>query len=294
VEYELTNKKTILVVGIVKDIYKSIEKDIANIEKALKIFKTVNWFLVESDSKDQSLKKLGEIANKRSNFQFVSLGSLQKSNESRTIGMSLARNRYLSEIRLNENFSQVDLVAIADFNGLNDELNEQGIYSCFMRSDWDACFANQTGRYYDIWALRHPLWSPNDSWQQLNFYREFVKFPERALRISLGSRMIHIPKKNNWIEVDSAFGGFGLYKRDALNEGEYSGITSNGTPICEHVPFHAELRKNGKRLFVNPALINTKSTDHSKRFKLKGTMYRLLKYPFKIIRKWFKKFLKKK
>ena len=46
-EYELTNKKTILVVGIVKDIYKSIEKDIANIENALKIFKTVNWFLVE-------------------------------------------------------------------------------------------------------------------------------------------------------------------------------------------------------------------------------------------------------
>ena len=284
-EYELTNKKTILVVGIVKDIYKSIEKDIANIENALKIFKTVNWFLVESDSKDQSIKKLEEIAKKKSNFQFVSLGALQKSNESRTIGMSLARNRYLSEIRLSDNFSQVDLVAIADFNGLNNKLNEQGIYSCFMRSDWDACFANQTGRYYDIWALRHPLWSPNDCWQQLSFYREFFKFPERALRISLGSRMIHIPKKNNWIEVDSAFGGFGLYRRDALNEGEYSGITSNGTPICEHVPFHIEMRKNGKKLFVNPALINTNSTDHSKRFKISGTIYRLLKYPFKIIRK---------
>ena len=289
-EYELTNKKTILVVGIVKDIYKSIEKDIANIENALKIFKTVNWFLVESDSKDQSIKKLEEIAKKKSNFQFVSLGALQKSNESRTIGMSLARNRYLSEIRLSDNFSQVDLVAIADFNGLNNELNEQGIYSCFMRSDWDACFANQTGRYYDIWALRHPLWSPNDCWQQLSFYREFFKFPERALRISLGSRMIHIPKKNNWIEVDSAFGGFGLYRRDALNEGEYSGITSNGTPICEHVPFHTEMRKNGKKLFVNPALINTNSTDHLKRFKISGTIYRLLKYPFKIIRKWLKKF----
>ena len=284
-EYELTNKKTILVVGIVKNIYKSIEKDIANIENALKIFKTVNWFLVESDSKDQSIKKLEEIAKKKSNFQFVSLGALQKSNESRTIGMSLARNRYLSEIRLSDNFSQVDLVAIADFNGLNNKLNEQGIYSCFMRSDWDACFANQTGRYYDIWALRHPLWSPNDCWQQLSFYREFFKFPERALRISLGSRMIHIPKKNNWIEVDSAFGGFGLYRRDALNEGEYSGITSNGTPICEHVPFHTEMRKNGKKLFVNPALINTNSTDHSKRFKISGTIYRLLKYPFKIIRK---------
>ena len=215
----------------------------------------------------------------------MSLGALQKSNESRTIGMSLARNRYLSEIRLSDNFSQVDLVAIADFNGLNNKLNEQGIYSCFMRSDWDACFANQTGRYYDIWALRHPLWSPNDCWQQLSFYREFFKFPERALRISLGSRMIHIPKKNNWIEVDSAFGGFGLYRRDALNEGEYSGITSNGTPICEHVPFHTEMRKNGKKLFVNPALINTNSTDHSKRFKISGTVYRLLKYPFKIIRK---------
>lgn len=280
-----TNQMSILVTGIVRDISETIEKDIQVIQNALQNFREIHWFLVESNSQDQSVAALQNLSMNKPNFSYVSLGRAQDTIGSRTIGMALARNRYLTEIRNNATYTAIDLVAVADFNGLNDKLKAEGIESCFMRSDWDACFANQSGRYYDIWALRHPLWSPNDCWQQLDFYRQFKKFPERALRISLGNRMIKIPSKGDWIEVDSAFGGFGIYRRNALDEGNYSGVETNGVPICEHVPFHAGLRRNGKKLFINPSLINTKSTDHSQRMNLFHTFIRLLKYPSKMVKK---------
>jgi hypothetical protein len=282
------------VTGIVKDISKTIDSDLSQIENALSDFKEVLWFLVESDSKDSSVEKLEKLSKSRKNFRYISLGSIQDAGKPRTIGMARARNICLEEAKSYVPYKEVDYVAVSDFNRLNSRLSVMGIRSCFENPIWDACFANQSGRYYDVWALRHPLWSPNDCWQQHAFFRKFYRFPELALNASVRNRMIHIPRNSDWIEVDSAFGGFGIYHRETYLLGSYTGITSENLPICEHVPFHAELRKNGKRLFVNPALINTKSTDHSKRFKLKGTMYRLLKYPFKFIRKWFKKFLKKK
>ena len=96
--------------------------------------------------------------------------------------------------------------------------------------------------------------------------------------------MIHVPRKSEWIQVESAFGGFGIYKRDVLLTGEYSGIKLDGSPICEHVPFHSSLTQSGRKLFINPNLINTKSTDHSQRMNIFNSVYRLIKYPLKIIK----------
>lgn len=284
-ENNVLNQKTIIVMGIVRNVFNSIEKDVSIIKKALKNFKEVHWFLVESDSSDESVSKLKEISERESNFSFVSLGKIQNSSNSRTIGLSTARNRYLSELRENPKYKTLDYIAVSDFNGLNNKLSHIGIQSCFTRSDWDACFANQLGRYYDIWALRHFLWSPNDCWQQLNFYRKYIKFPERALSLSIKSRMIHIPSGSEWIEVDSAFGGFGIYRRETLEIGTYFGNDFNGIPICEHVSLHLELRKHGKKLFINPSMINARSTDHSRRTYFPSTIYRLSKYPYKLLKK---------
>ena len=101
--------------------------------------------------------------------------------------------------------------------------------------------------------------------------------------------MIRIPKKSQWIEVDSAFGGFALYRPEAIGNALYEGLTAVGDAICEHVPFHAEMRKNQKKLFINPNLINARSTDHTHRMNLGGTMFRIAKYPLKFIKAWIVK-----
>jgi hypothetical protein len=283
------NGLTILVTGIVRNVASTIERDVINIEKALRDFHSIKWFLVESDSADQTIDQLTSLSSRNENFRFTTLGQIQKIGEPRTVAMAEARNRYLREMRENTEYKGIDLLAISDFNGLNSKLTEAAVSSCFQIEDWDACFANQSGRYYDIWALRHPLWSPNDCWQQLSFYRRYYKFPEFALAASVRSRMIRIPQRSPWIEVDSAFGGFALYRPDAIGNAEYKGLTIEGNAVCEHVPFHAQMRRNQKKLFINPQLINTKSTDHSIRMNLSSTLLRLTKYPFKILSVWVAK-----
>lgn len=272
------NELTILVAGIVKNVANTIQQDFSTIQKCLADFYEVKWFLVESDSEDDTIDVLKSLSQSNNSFRFVSLGKIQKAEHPRTIGMAIARNKYLQELRENSEYKNIDILAVADFNGLNSKLTRESINSCFEIETWDACFANQSGRYYDIWALRHPIWSPNDCWQQHEFFRKYYRFPEYALSLSIRSRMIHIPLDNDWIEVESAFGGFALYKVASLAHGKYEGISPDGQAICEHVPFHKTMRDNQKRLFINPKLINTHSTDHSARMGFLQTILRILKY----------------
>lgn len=271
---------SIAIVGIVRDIEKSIEKDISRLSDAFSRFDEINWFLVESGSSDKSDEVLCKLSDKNAKFNFVSIPIQQSA--SRTENMAAARNRYLEYLRANSRFKNFEYIVIADFNNLNNKLSHQEVQTCFKRDDWDVVAANQSGRYYDIWALRHPLWSPNDCWDQHAFYRRYIKFPERAITYAIRSRMIKIPRKSEWIEVDSAFGGLAIYKSHLFDsDGKYVGITKNNMRVCEHVPFHATLKEEGARIMINPAFINTRSTDHSLRVNLFFTFSRILGYPFK-------------
>jgi hypothetical protein len=85
--------------------------------------------------------------------------------------------------------------------------------------------------------------------------------------------MAQLNPQAEWIEVESAFGGLAIYRREALLEGRYNGVR-DGEGICEHVPLHAELRAKGRRIFINPALINANRTDHSGRVQLRVRLRR--------------------
>ena len=76
--------------------------------------------------------------------------------------------------------------------------------------------------------------------------------------------MIHIPLNSKWIQVDSAFGGLAVYRRSEIYNAEYTGIDHNNSEVCEHVAFHKTIRDNNGLIFINPMLINTTYTEHSK------------------------------
>lgn len=274
--------QNIAVVGIVKDVEETIFDDYERIKNSLSEFRSIKWFIVESDSSDSSLKKLSKISSEDSSFSFTSLGKINEKGQSRTIGMADARNHYLDELKGNSKYQKIDFVIVADFNNLNSLVSKEAIATCFERVDWDACFANQTKKYYDIWALRHNLWSPNDCWEQHGFLRKYWKIPELALYASVQSRMIHIPIDSEWIQVESAFGGLAIYKKNVLLEATYSGTKPDGAPICEHVPLNLSLSQSGYRLFINPAFINTDSTDHTENAFFRGVFKRIIRYPTKL------------
>ena len=272
-------EKPVLVVGIVKDIEKTLKRDIINIGKALSFFQDVHWFLVESGSSDNSKQILSELKNTNKHFFYTSIDIPNKSYEIRTERMATARNKYLAYIREHINLVEYPYIVIADFNLLNKQISIESVLSSWSRSDWDVVTANQSARYYDIWALRHPLWSPNDCWEQHEFLKKYIKIPEIVNSYSLRSRMIKIPKDSNWIEVDSAFGGFAIYKSSFFqNNAFYEGKNDAGNMICEHVAFNRKIKELGARIFINTNLINAHYTDHSRRMTVFFTFLRLLKY----------------
>ena len=77
-----------------------------------------------------------------------------------------------------------------------------------------------------------------------------------ALQSAVYSRMISINHDKTPIEVDSAFGGLGIYKKSAILSSSYIGVDDNREEFCEHVHLHTVMREKGLRLYIVPSLIN--------------------------------------
>jgi glycosyltransferase involved in cell wall biosynthesis len=272
-EHKPIDAASLLIVGCVRNGAKTLGRAVETLARATAGFALVRFLIVESDSTDDTLAELQRLRNQRAGFQFTSLGALAEQMPARTERIAACRNRYLDELRLDAQYAQVDYVMVADLDGVNDDLRAEAVATCWAsQQPWDVVTANQRDAYYDIWALRHPDWCPVDCHDQYSRLRAMFDKP-RAKDIAIHSRMVPLSPQAEWIEVDSAFGGLAIYRREALLAGRYNGICE-GRSVCEHVPLHAALRARGYRIFINPALINADRTDHSARVGLGGRLRR--------------------
>jgi len=254
---------SILVVGATRSSGDKIEKSILDLHKSLCFFSQIHWLIIESDSNDDTVSKLQSLANSICNFKYKALGGLESTLPLRTQRIAHCRNVYLDELNNNKQYNKIDYVIVADLDGVNNLLSDCSLLSCWERNDWDVCTANQRGPYYDIWALRHYIWSPNDYWQHFHFLRKHNVKTEKALFISKFSRMITIPEDAEWIGVDSAFGGIAIYRKDVLKDAKYIGLTKSNEEVCEHITLHEGIIKKGGRIFINPKFINASYTEHT-------------------------------
>lgn len=266
-EHKPINAAALVVVGCVRNGAKTVRRAVETLARATAGFANVRFLVVESDSTDHTLAQLERLRQQSGRFDFVSLGRLAERIPARTERIAHCRNRYLEELRTNELYAAADYVMVADLDGVNNDLRRGAVETCWRGAvPWDVVTANQRDAYYDIWALRHPDWCPVDCHQQYTRLRAMFGHP-RALAIAIHSRMARLSPRAAWIEVDSAFGGLAIYRREALLAGNYSGVQA-GQSVCEHVPLHAQLRAEGLRIFINPALINAHRTDHSARIRM--------------------------
>ena len=258
------SNSSILVAGVARNCEKTIENDVLRLAESLKGCKALAWLVVESDSADKTQDALGSLESSLAGFRFLSLGSLQQAMPIRTGRLAHCRNVYLDELASNPLYAGVDYVVVADLDGVNNLVTAEAMASCWDRTDWDVCTANQRGPYFDIWALRHPLWSPNDCWQQYHFLVAHKASKEASLWASMYTKMITVDESSEWIEVDSAFGGLAVYRRHVLAGVHYVGLDEAGDTVCEHVSLHRQIKANGHRIFINPKLINTADTDQAR------------------------------
>jgi len=252
-----------VVVGVVRDCSRCLAIEVARMRRALSGAKQVHFLLVESDSTDDTIEVLRSIRASTPCFSFVSLGSLDSMYPARTERIAACRNVYLDRIRQDPAYAATDYVVVVDWDGVNSLITSRAIESCWSRSDWDVCTANQRGYYYDIWALRHALWSPNDYEQAKKFLRSYGVGRYRSQIATVMSRMISISLDSPWIQVESAFGGLAIYKKSIIESCSYSGRLVTGHAICEHVPLHMQITGSGGRIFINPAMVNCGFVEHT-------------------------------
>ena len=265
--------KKVVIVGTISNGEKQLEKNLLKLIRSLEDFYIVEIFLVESDSSDKTVEVLETLNRKLSNFNYVQLGELKVSIPDRIERIRFCRNVYAQHIRNLLQVHEIDFVVVADLDGMNSRITKNGINSSFKFDNWDAVLANQCGGYYDLLALRHDTWCDRDVMLSLRERQELIdktnhkrpltlkRFRQRkefdlARKEIIYNKMLVIPKRSNWIKVNSGFGGLGIYKSWIFKEFDYRLLKDDKPFESEHVAFSKRITTAGGSIFINPMMIN--------------------------------------
>jgi glycosyltransferase involved in cell wall biosynthesis len=244
---------SVRVVGLARNVESTLHREITRLRKVLQgVFKEVTFFVVESDSSDNTVKVLEELSRKFPEFSYSSLGELESREPHRIKRLVRCRNTYVEWLR---NTSHSDYVVVIDFDIRNTKLRSK-----YVKKSIDSLpsaagvFTNQAGRYFDIYALRSAGWSEGDCQSEYWELRKVLP-PEAAKYRAIWSKMRKISRRRAPIEVDSAFGGFGIYK-SWVDQFDYSPIQDSPIQESEHINLHRKIRELGGKLYIHPALMN--------------------------------------
>jgi len=265
----MVSDKSVLITGIARNVARVIPKEIERIEKEFeKIFRSISFLVIESDSTDNTLELLKKIKQNKQNFNYISLGKVEHTLPDRIERLAFCRNSYVKEIRNNDIYNNVDFVAVVDFDIKNNRLNlrELDVMINNFNNEWKAIFANQTGLYFDIYALRKDGWVENDCFTEYEALSKSMKRQE-AKEIAIWSKMKRIKKDSPLITVDSAFGGLGIYRRNVFIYFDYTLIPGRRHE-SEHVSLHKKIRDSNGLLLIVPKMTNFAWGTHNlSRFK---------------------------
>ncbi len=238
----------------------------------------VHWYVIESNSSGQgTLLALEKLKKRVKNFSFLTLGHDPAG--FRTERIARSRNAYLSLVLAKTKGLDLDshLLVVADLDGINKKVRVSASSLQQVSQGRAAIFPVQIGPYYDISALRHHSWNPNHPWLMFADLQGVVG-PSNAFHLAISSKQIRLKGLSKKIEVQSAFGGLGVYPLKEVFESKahYLGIDADGGELCEHVPFNNALSKFGVKLFLDPKFTNATFTEHTRNLHpIVGPMLRL-------------------
>jgi hypothetical protein len=275
----LLHEKHVIFAGIARDCEKFLPKVLETINQLSDLFKESAYVFLENDSTDGTKKLFYEWGQNKSNFTFLNMDGLGQL-PIRTLRLEYLRNACVQFIKNDSALSQFDYLIVLDMDdvnssGLDPARIKESILFLDQKEDRAAIFANQDGTYYDMWALRHKIICPKDIWEEIfEYVQEFKVDDEIAYQNTFQKRIFSLGLQEDYLEVESAFGGLGVYKLSYVikNPNPYLGskvkVTKNdaGIPMifrfqsCEHVHFNLGIRSIGGHLFIKPNLINSKNT----------------------------------
>jgi hypothetical protein len=250
VRQRLTQRR-IAFLGTARNCASALPASVTKLHELAALFGHAEIHVYENDSEDGTGELLSRMAQQ---------GLLQVQRESgiaqrmplRTERLAYARNRLLDGVLARP--QPWDYICWADLDGLvGARFTVEGFLSNFQLEEvWDAVFPISWPLYYDLWALR----------EEAVCARDYVWDTQHRINAVLGdggklhaaTQQLAPGKVRGWLPVQSAFGGFGLYKGVVARLGRYVGVEGE-REVCEHVPYHEGLYRAGAKLYINPRCV---------------------------------------
>jgi len=262
----------VIICGVVKDgADDRFPFSINIVEKIGSLFKDYSVEIYENNSTDNTkiYLKAWRETNQRINYvsEDVNIPTLNHG-QIKTEYIAYARNKVMEKLD-EPKYSDFNYVVWIDLDFKYEPDYEGFIDSFSRREEWDAVFANGVApdnRYWDWFALRDEVdpYGPE-------FIGDSGWYVEKRFSVVSDDGFLY--------PVMSAFGGCGIYRKEAILGCKYSGVVTkdlswvytkgqtedypfklnssatHSPAVCEHVPLHASMIRNGyNRLFINPKL----------------------------------------
>jgi hypothetical protein len=271
--------KSAVIAGCLKNSEAHLSAIFNNLNLIQNLYDKVCFIFVENDSTDQTKSLLNLWGANKKDFNFLNLDGLDVYEKNRTVRLEIARNAYIDLLNKRTDLHSYDHLYIID---MDDKATYPLDYKALLNSinflnhnpKISGIFANQPNGYYDLWALRHPIYCPFDFWHEILFENLLTEDLFSAFN-SIFSKVVHsIPSDAKPIQVNSAFGGLGIYKIPHVirNKSKYIGhsykfFNTNKfnfckLQTCEHVSFNLGLIAQGGELYIMPNLINSMDTSN--------------------------------
>ena len=267
--------------ALVRDCAPALARNLPWLDTLCAQFKSARVVIFENDSRDGSKEMLASWAGGKSSVKVFSenvgtrtvpanvpSGANPFYSRSRIEKMAKYRNQYLDYA---SRLQDLDYLLVIDLDLHRLELD--GIAHAFGQDiPWDAQFAN--GRISDPW--RPEL--GDFYWDTYAFWEIGDTSPQTEAKMAAYGEMLKpLIKGMPLFAVQSAFGGMGLYRWEALKGLRY-GLESNQDDrvevVVEHTYLHRRLIAAGhSRLFINPSM--TVYYDSGPRSRVAFTLERL-------------------
>lgn len=272
------NRKTAVVIGLARNCELNLARVLGQVEALSQELDDWGYVFLENDSRDDTLPRLKEFHRKHNKGIIRSFPRLRRKLRQRTERLAWLRNQALEIASQDSRLSKFEYAILIDMDEIVETIPRERIIAHMTAwpADCAGIFSNQSDRYYDVWALRHDSISPDDCWKRIR-ERPATMSESEALDRYVEARTKPWPRNSGLIEVESAFGGLGVYLLSAVENCSYLGLDDDGQEICEHVEFHRQIREKRYRLFIDPEMINGSGTAEALPAKSKPIWIRALR-----------------
>jgi len=237
----------IVIAGLAKNCHDNYKKNIEfliDFKEAYKESLEISILVIENDSKDDTKKIIKKFSENKFIHDYC-LDGLDKKLTNRIERITFCRNYLLEKLTNLYSDTENYIYISADFDiDLFSKTPKETFFQILNKinnqNEVTAIFPNTTPYYYDIHALRKRGWNTVDSWKRYNQISKYVPIGKFFLRyVYIYRKQRKIKTKKTFIDVDSAFGGIGIYKLNKLNLSNIKYESDKSFDKCEHIYFNS-------------------------------------------------------